>query len=126
MVKESMRDVQNRLVDQYLTQRNRQKIIDERDPIAKVCRDTIDDVLRPMLKETLREVMRGVVFDTLIEAQFIKIFSSFFLKNQVKTVCLEAISEAAIIDATDRLSEEVVSEMIPQIAMEQINEANER
>ncbi len=39
----------------------------------------INKVAREMGKEIARDALRTVLFDTIIEAQFIKLFSKYFL-----------------------------------------------
>jgi hypothetical protein len=76
MVYESLRDVQNSLVNEYLRKRNRQRIIEERDPLGLAMNGILDGVLISLGREAVRDAIKVLAYQSLIETQFLKLFNT--------------------------------------------------
>lgn len=52
------------------------------------------NVMRPMAREVARDVIRRITYETLIEAQFLKMFNHSFMPKQVRQVVNEALLDS--------------------------------
>ena len=113
MVKVAMREAQSSIVGNYLRERQRQLIVEHKDPIGMATNGLIDGVMRQLGKEVARDVLREIVFETMIESQFIKMFSRDMLPRQLRAVAEESVREAFVQEQARRVEEEVMAELVP-------------
>ena len=76
----------------------------------------LDTVMRDLGKEVARDVLRSLVFDTLIEAQFIQLFSGYYLKRQLREVAIDSINEIIMNEEARKMEENVLFQLVPLIA----------
>jgi transposase len=85
-VKNVMRLAQTQIIDEYLSKRNLKYIAEEKDPLNMASNSILNGVIKGFAKDVVRDAMRNRVFDSLIEAQFLKLFNGDFIKKQVRLV----------------------------------------
>ena len=96
--------------------------MEERDPLSLSSNQILVGVMRELTKEAMREALRMRTYESMIEANFIKILSQDFMPNLVREVAQEALAESMALKQADLIREEVIKEFIPQIAIETMNE----
>jgi hypothetical protein len=69
-----------------LNKRNLQRIVEERDPLSLSSNHILTSVMRDLTKEAMREALRLRTYESMIEANFIKLFSQEFMPRQVRVV----------------------------------------
>jgi len=82
--------------------------------------------MREITKEAMREALRYRTYESLIEANFIKLFAQDFMPKQVRAVASECISESMAKKQADTILEDLIREIIPSIAFETLNEESTR
>ena len=97
-------------MNDYLTKRNRQRLVEELDPLGATVNKLFDGILRTEAKIVARSSLQGIVFSSLIEAQFLKFFNNTLIKTQVRRVAKEAIAETILRDEVAFINEKIIRE----------------
>jgi len=126
MAKQTVKDVTNRFVNDYLSKRFKQKGIDEQDPLRLVSNGILENVMKGIARDIGKECLGGVVYDYMIEAQFISLFNNFYIRREVRKTCQEALEELAIGDVIQNYLDRIVREAVPVIAESEIDAEKKR
>jgi hypothetical protein len=87
--------------------------VEHKDPIGMATNGLIDTVMRQLGKELARDVLREIVFETIIESQFIKMFSRDMVPRQLRLVAEESFREAFLQHIAESIETEVMSDLVP-------------
>mmetsp|Transcript_12891 Transcript_12891/g.9331 ORF Transcript_12891/g.9331 Transcript_12891/m.9331 type:complete len:182 (+) Transcript_12891:379-924(+) len=121
MAKETLRSTTDRIVNDYLNKRFRNKDDDERDPLKMVVNDLLGGVMRGMAREVGRGCLNSVVFDYLIEAQFIGLFNNFYIRREVEDSVRDAVEDLVIGEVIEDYVEKIIREAVPVIAQSELS-----
>ena len=79
--------------------------MEERDPLSLSSNQILVGVMRDLTKEAMREALRMRTYESMIEANFIKLLSQDFMPNLVREVANEAFAESMALKQADIIRE---------------------
>lgn len=118
MVKETVKNSTDNIVNRYLNKRYRQKDVDERDPLAMVVKSIMDGVMKDQAKKIASEAVHQLSLDYLIEAQFNSLFNRVWLPREVEHTIIDSIEDIALEDVIKGAIDRIIMQEAPRIADE--------
>jgi hypothetical protein len=85
-VRATMRLAQSQIVNEYLNKRHLQRVMEERDPLSLTQSDILVKVMRDLTREVMRDALRYRTFESMIEANFLKLLGQDFVPKFLREI----------------------------------------
>lgn len=115
MVKETVKNCTDSIVNRYLNKRYRDKDVDERDPLSMVVKSIMDGVMKKQAQEVARDALHELSLDYLIQAQFYSLFNRVWLPKEIEHTILDSIEDIALEDVIAGIIDDIIKQEAPRI-----------
>lgn len=126
IARETVREAQDRIVNEYLNKRFRAKAVEEQDPLRAVAADLVSEAVRAHATAVAKAATQSLVYDYLLEAQFIGLFNNHYIRREVAHTVADAADDLAIGEVIEDLCDRITLEAVPIIAQGELDSETKR